>query len=197
MSGEEKNKILIYGGVAAIFVGIGLLFAIRNRRRIVKFSETLAGQTEIAGNAGFTNEEFQKLMDEVGWNPGDPWCVYFAKLVWYNMAPGWLKEKILKKVSGSSLQTFENLKDDPNFRVSAIPQAGDMAIWRYYENGNPQWNGHAGIVKRLGFGNFTTLEGNTSETGIGNEGYVVAEKTRSIDFSNKNGLRLVGFIRFA
>lgn len=193
---ENRNNTRLLIAVAAFFAGIGIILAIRNRRKVVRFSEMLVGQTEIAGNAGFSNEEFQKLMNEVGWHPGDPWCVYFAKLVWYNMAPSWLKEKILKRVSGSSLQTWENLKDDPSFKVSSIPQAGDMAIWRMYDNGSPTWNGHAGIVKRLGFGNFTTIEGNTNEAS-GNEGYIVAEKTRPIDYTTKNGLRLIGFIRFA
>jgi hypothetical protein len=135
-------------------------------------------------------------MEEVGWEPGDAWCVYFAKLSWYNMAPDFLKKKILKKVSGSSWQTWENLKDDPSFEVKSVPKAGDMAIWRMYSNGSPTWNGHAGIVKKLGYGNFTTIEGNTSSSGT-NEGYIVAEKTRNIDYTVKNGLRLVGFIRFA
>ncbi len=196
MSGEGKHNIRIWVGVAAVFIGIGIILTIRNRRKIVRFSEVLVGQTEVAGNAGFTNEEFQNLMKEVGWDAGDPWCVYFAKLVWYNMAPDWLKKKILAKVSGSSLQTWENLKNDPNFKISTIPQPGDMAIWRYYQNGSATWNGHAGIVKSLGYGNFTTIEGNTNDAG-GNEGYIVAEKTRPLDFSTKNGLRLVGFIRFA
>lgn len=157
---ESKNKTYLYLGIAGVFIGIGLIFAIRNRRKVVKFSESLIGQTEVAGNMGFTNAEFQKLMEEVGWEPGDAWCVYFAKLTWYNMAPEFLKTKILNKVSGSSLQTWENLKDDPSFIVSTIPKAGDMAIWRKYDNGTATWNGHAGIVKRLGFGNFTTIEGN-------------------------------------
>jgi hypothetical protein len=196
MSGENKDKVSIYISVAAVLVGLGIIFSIRNRRRVVRFSEALVGQTEISGNMGFTNEELQRLMKEVGWNAGDPWCVYFAKLVWYNMAPEWLKDKILRKVSGSSIQTWENLKNDPNFITSAIPQPGDMAIWRRYDNGVATNTGHAGIVKSLGYGNFTTVEGNTNELG-GSEGYIVAEKTRAIDYSTKNGLRLVGFIRFA
>lgn len=198
MALSKKNKVYIFIGIAAALLGAGLLFSIRNRRKVVKFSEMLVGQTEVVGNAGFTNAEFEKLMDEVGWQPGDAWCVYFAKLVWYNAAPEFLKAKILKKVSGSSLQTWENLKDDPSFIVAAIPKAGDMAIWRIYDNGSPTWNGHAGIVKRLGIGNFTTIEGNTSNNGLSsNEGYIVVEKTRNIDYTVKDGLRLVGFIRFA
>jgi LPXTG-motif cell wall-anchored protein len=196
MSGESKNKVYLLLGIAGVLVGLGVIFSIRNRRKIVRFSQSLVGQTEIAGNMGFTNEEFQRLMDEVGWQPGDAWCVYFVKLVWYNMAPGFLKKKILSKISGSTYQTWENIKDDKSFIVSSIPKEGDMAIWRTYKDGSPQWSGHAGIVKRLGFGNFTTIEGNTGD-GYGNEGYVVAEKSRPIDYTTKNGLRLVGFVRFA
>lgn len=191
-----KDRTYFWLGVSGVLIGIGLLFAIRNRRKVVKFSESLVGQTEIAGNVGFTNQKFQQLMEEVGWEPGDAWCVYFAKLAWYNMAPAYLKPKILTKVSGSSWQTWENLRNDSSFTVSAIPRAGDMAIWRMYKDGQPTWNGHAGIVKHLGYGNFTTIEGNTSSTGT-NEGYTVAEKTRNIDYTTKNGLRLVGFVRFA
>lgn len=192
----EKDKSGYIISIAAILVGLGLVFAIRNRRRIVRFSESLIGQTEVRGNLGFSNKEFQALMEEVGWDVGDPWCVYFAKLVWYNMAPVWLKKKILKKVSGSSLDTWERLKDDPSFVISAIPQAGDMAIWARYVSGVPDGTGHAGIVTELGYGNFTTIEGNTNELG-GSEGYIVAEKTRAIDFKTRDGLRLLGFIRFA
>jgi len=194
---REGKNIYLYLGIAGVLVGIGLLFAIRNRRKIVKFSESLVGQTEVAGNMGFTNEEFEKLMQQVGWQPGDAWCVYFVKLSWYNMAPEFLKDKILKKVSGSSLQTWDNLKNDPSFIVSSIPKPGDMAIWRLYDNGQPTWNGHAGVVKHLGFGNFTTIEGNSNPSGPSNEGYIVSEKTRPLDFVAKDGLRLLGFVRFA
>lgn len=196
MTLEGRNKTYLYLGIASVFIGIGILLSLRNRRRIVKFSQALVGQTEIAGNMGFTNDEFQALMEQVGWNPGDAWCVYFVKLTWYNAAPEFLKKKILKKISGSSLQTWENVQNDPSFIVSSIPKSGDMVIWRNYENGTATWNGHAGIVKRLGFGNFTTIEGNTSSAGI-SEGYIVAEKTRSLNFIAKNGLRLMGFVRFA
>ena len=192
----KRSNIYLWLGIAGLVFGIGIIFALRGRRRIVKFSESLVGQKELIANSGFNNKEFENLMREVGWKPGDAWCVYFVKLVWYNMSPEWLKEKILRKVSGSSLQTWENLKNDPNFIVSAIPKAGDMAIWRVYSGGNPTNNGHAGIVKSLGFGTFTTVEGNTSDAGS-SEGYIVAEKERPIDYTVKNGLRLIGFIRFA
>lgn len=196
MAAGRSDKVYLWLGLSGVLIGLGIIFTIRNRRKIVKFSESLKGQTEIARNAGFTNREFERLMGEVGWKPGDAWCVYFVKLVWYNMAPEYLKKKILSKVSGSTWQTWENLKGDANFKISAIPMAGDMAIWRMYKNGEPTWDGHAGIVKKLGYGTFTTVEGNTTNKG-GDEGYIVAEKTRPIDYTVNNGLRLVGFIRFA
>jgi hypothetical protein len=191
-----KKKLFLYLGISGILIGIGLLFAIRGRKRIVKFSESLVGQTEIAGNAGFTNEEFQNLMEEVGWGPGDPWCVFFVKCVWYNMAPTFLKDKILSKVSGSSITTWNNLQNDPSFQIVDVPKPGDMVIWRYYQGGQPQDEGHAGIVKYLGIGDFGTVEGNTNESGS-SEGYEVAEKTRTFNYDNNDGLRLVGFIRIA
>ena len=196
MTKEAANKVYLYLGIAIAFIGIGLLFAIRNRKKIVLFAESMVNQTEIAGNAGFTNEEFQNLMSQVGWEPGDAWCVYFAKLCWYNMAPDFLKPKILKVVSGSSITTWENLQNDPSFIIATIPKPGDMAIWRGYSGGVPNSDGHAGIVKTLGFGNFTTVEGNTTN-GESGDGYTVAEKTRPLDFVQNDGLRLQGFIRFA
>jgi hypothetical protein len=191
---QKDKKIYIYLGLSAMFIGLGLVLAIRGRRKIVKFSESLEGQTEIAGNAGFTNEEFQALMEQVGWHPGDAWCVYFVKLVWFNMAPKFLQPKILKEVTGSTFTTWDNLSHDPSFKVVDVPEAGDMVIWRDYRGGNPTSNGHAGIVKYLGYDNFTTVEGNTNDQG-GSEGYIVAEKTRTFDYSNNNGLRIIGFLR--
>jgi hypothetical protein len=194
---NTRRKIFLLLGASGVLFGAGLLLAIRGRKRIVMFSESLVGQTEIAGNAGFTNAEFQALMEQVGWQRGDAWCVYFVKLVWYNMAPAFLKDKILNRVSGSSISTWDNLQGDPSFKIVDVPAPGDMAIWRDYSGGSPTANGHAGIVKRLGFGDFTTVEGNTTTDGIGNEGYIVAERTRSFSYNEDNGLRLMGFIRIA
>jgi hypothetical protein len=194
LSGNKKIYLLL--GISGLLFGIGLLFSIRGRKKIVLFSESLVGQTEVGDNAGFTNEEFQALMEQVGWDPGDPWCVFFVKCMWYNMAPAFLKAKILNKISGSSIQTWQAVQGDSSFVLPDVPKSGDIAIWRYYEDGIAQNNGHAGIVKYLGFGNFTTVEGNTNTDGS-SEGYVVAEKTRTFNYNNDNGLRLVGFIRIA
>jgi CHAP domain len=194
ITGKKKMYLLL--GIAGVLTGLGLLFAIRGRKKIVSFSESLVGQTEIAGNAGFTNEEFQSLMEQVGWQPGDAWCVFFCKCIWYNMAPAFLQAKILSKISGSSVQTWQSLQGDPSFIFPDVPKAGDMAIWRYYSGGEPQEDGHAGIVRYLGFDNFTTVEGNTNTDGS-TDGYIVAEKTRTFAYDVNDGLRLIGFIRIA
>ena len=193
---DDKKKIRLYVAIAAVFIGLGIIFALRNRRKVVKFSEDLEGQTEIAGNMGFNSDGFQSMMEQVGWQPGDAWCVFFVKVVWYNMAPEWLKPKIMAKVTGSTWSTWQNLSADPSFVVSAIPKVGDMVIWRMYEGGSATDDGHAGVVKSLGMGTFTTIEGNTNDMG-GAEGYIVAEKSHKIDYNNQNGFRIVGFLRFA
>ena len=197
MSLTSRNKVLIYLTLSIMLFGVGLAFASRNKRRMVKFAESLVGQQEISGNMGFNNKEFQKLMEEVGWGAGDSWCVYLVKLVWYNTAPSWLKAKILKKVSGSSWQTWVNLKDDDSFITSKTPEVGDIVIWKKYKGGVYVGSGHAGFVVGKNLDNtFDTIEGNTSDEN-NNEGYIVANKTRELDFTNNNGLRLIGFIRFA
>ena len=193
-TGNKKMYLLL--GISGVLIGLGLLFAIRGRRRIVSFSESLVGLTEIGDNAGFTNEEFQNLMAQVGWQPGDAWCVFFVKCVWYNMAPDFLKQKIMDEITGSTITTWENLQNDPSFKFPEVPEPGDIAIWRGYSGGQPNSDGHAGIVKYLGFGNFTTIEGNTTLDGTG-DGYIVAQKTRNFDYEINDGLRLMGFIRIA
>jgi hypothetical protein len=193
---KAGKKIYLYLGISGILFGLGLLFTLRGRKKIVQFSESLEGQTEIPGNEGFNNAYMQSLMAQIGWQPGDAWCVFFVKMVWYNMAPAFLKPKILSKVTGSTISTWDNLSSDPSFMVVDVPKPGDMVIWRDYSGGYPTSNGHAGIVKRLGYGNFTTIEGNTNDQG-GSEGYIVAEKTRSFTYDANDGLRLIGFLRIA
>lgn len=191
---DVKYKILITAGLLA--TAAGLILTIRQRARVKAFAQATIGQKEISGNLGFQSQEFERLMKEVGWHEGDQWCVYFAKLTWYNRSPDWLKPKIKKSISGSSQQTWENVSKDPAFVVSKIPKPGDMVIWQTYKNGVGEWSGHAGIVTKVGFNDFKTIEGNTNDAGS-REGYTVAPKDRPFNFDVNNGLRLKGFIRFA
>ena len=184
--------------LAVALAGIALLVVMPGRRRIITFAKTLVGQEELAGNIGFKSRKLQELMEEVGWKRGDQWCVYFAKMIWYNMAPERLKPLVLKLVSGNSQQAYKNILEDKTgaFIVSKYPRRGDMVIWQYYDNGSPTWKGHAGIVQDVKSDVFDTIEGNTNVAGS-RTGFIVAEKERGYDFTRQNGLRLKGFLRMA
>ena len=192
---SSKSNIILITLAAASATAIGFL-SYSKRRKIIKVSKAFIGQQEKSGNTGFQNAEMEKLMAEVGWRSGDAWCVYFAKLMWFTVAPEWLKPKIKSTISGSSQQTWARVNGDPAFVVSRIPRVGDMVIWQTYKNGVGQSTGHAGIVKRFGVNDFKSIEGNTNQAG-GSEGIEVAEKTRTYNYDTNNGLRLKGFVRFS
>jgi len=191
--GATRN-ILLFSSMTVIGATAFLMY--NRRRKILAVSKAFIGQQEVSGNMGFKNAEMERLMREVGWKPGDAWCVYFAKLTWYNKAPEWLKPKIKSAISGSSQQTLKNVSSDPSFVVSRLPRVGDMVIWQTYKNGVGQSTGRAGIVEKVHINNFETIEGNSNSTGS-SEGIEVTEKTRDYNFSTNNGLRLKGFVRFA
>lgn len=179
-----------------MIIGLGIFLGLRGKRKIIAFSKALVGQREIAGNLGFQSEEFESLIKEVGWKVGDAWCVYFAKLVFYQKAPAFLKSKVKTIFTGSSQTTWDRISRDPAFVTSKVPRPGDFVVWQTFKNGIGQWSGHAGIVTKVGLGSFQTVEGNTNTTGS-SEGYIVAEKTREYTWQTNNGLRLKGFARFA
>lgn len=194
MTGQKNNIIALIGiGFIAILISF---FNYKNKRRIIAISKAFIGQQEISGNRGFQNEEMERLMKEVGWKPGDAWCVYFVKLIWHLQAPDWLKPKIKSAISGSSQQTWQNVTQDSAFLISKIPKPGDMVIWQNYKNGAGLNTGHAGVVTKVNVNNFHTIEGNTNLS-VSNDGIEVAEKVREYNFTNNNGLRLKGFVRFA
>ena len=178
-------------------IGITVYIMLRPQRRIIHFAEEFLGQEEIAGNLGFKSKKMQYLMLQVGWRSGDAWCVYFSKVIWYNMAPDFLKPLILQKVTGNSQTTWKNIIEDTSgvFKASKYPQRGDMVIWQLYKDGKPQWRGHSGIVTDVETNFFSTIEGNTNINDL--QGYIVSEKERKYDFDKRQGLRLKGFLRIA
>lgn len=191
---DKKAKILIV--LASISVAGIVFFSVRRQLKIKAFAKALVGQKELSGNSGFESKLLEQQMKEVGWKEGDQWCVYFAKLVWYQKAPDWLKPKIKSSVSGSSQTFWETAQKDPAFKTDRIPKVGDMVIWQSYKNSEPLWSGHAGIVTKVGITGFNTVEGNTS-TANEREGYIVDEKQRTYNYDTNNGLRLKGFVRMA
>jgi len=50
--------------------------------KIALTANSLVGQTEVKGNLGFHDGQFQLMMEAVGWKRGEAWCAYFTELVW-------------------------------------------------------------------------------------------------------------------
>lgn len=193
----KKNKNII---IALSAISIVAILIYWQKRRVIRFAKSLIGQTEISGNMGFNDPEFQKLMEGVNWNPGDQWCVYFAKVVWVNKYKD-IKDKLMTLISGNSQITYNNFKNDKTglFSVSEIPKVGDIVIWQYINSSGVAENrGHAGIVTKVKIsGDFHTIEGNTTSGSTGSEGYVVAEKKHNLsEFNKTKGLKLKGFIHY-
>lgn len=155
--------------------------------KIVQIAESYIGQEEKINNSGFKNGWFERLMRSVGFYTGAPWCAFFAKLVW--------KEAGIdnRLISGSARQTMLNATKSGNWHTHAVE--GAIAIWIMFENGKPKRNGHMGIVSLTHsyIDYFETIEGNTSKKGS-IEGTVVGRNDRRYNWSDKDGLRLMGFI---
>ena len=160
---------------------------------IKDIAEKYLGQTEVKNNMGFTNPDFEKKMEVVGWRPSYQWCALFSELVWFEAFQG--NEEMLKLIkkncSASAVKTYENFSQIE--MVSDKPEVGAIVIWQSHKKGVPQWTGHAGIVTKVNKENFVSIEGNTNDNGS-REGIMVAQKTRSYSTSVYNGLAVLGFI---
>lgn len=165
---------------------------------IIAIALSYVGQTEKPANSGFTQIEFEKKMEAVGFEKGQAWCSYFAELVAKEAYPD--KKKDLDKLfSGSAVKTFENFKD-AGYTINNLPKAGNIAIWQTQKDGEAQWSGHAGVVVEVeaepNHWKFSSVEGNTNDKG-GREGYIVAKKSRKVIAKVENGLKVLGFIQLS
>lgn len=191
---EKKERNVLFFSIALVIVTI-ILTAFKGRRRIIKFAGDFLGEEELLGNMGFYNKTFEELMKDVGWKRGDAWCVYFNKVVWYNMLANPYRDKAMKLLNGNSQETLKNFRNDDSglFKVTSYPKIGDIAVWQSFKYGIGEWKGHTGIVIKVRADYFESIEGNTNLAG-GAYGYMVAKKQREYDFRNNNGLRLKAFI---
>lgn len=173
-----------------------------NGQTIAETALKYVGQREILSNKGFIDPDFQSKIKATGWQKGEAWCAYFGEMVLreaYANDPVLLSE-VVKLFSASAVKTWYNFDAsdwktvDANGKNNRIPVVGAVAIWRTYRNGRAQSSGHLGIVTAIDdLKRPQTTEGNTNAVG-GREGEIVANKTRLVDFSVNNGLRLIGFI---
>jgi len=154
-------------------------------KNIIEVAKSFIGQEEKIKNSGFKNGWFEKLMRSVGFYTGAPWCAFFAKLVWKGSGVDH------SLISGSVYRTMMNATKAGNWHVS--PVSGCIVVWIRFKNGKPLKKGHVGVYITKTNNQILTIEGNTNEDGS-SEGTDVLAKNRRIDWTNKNGLRLMGFI---
>jgi hypothetical protein len=160
--------------------------------RAALVAQKYIGKTEISGNAGFTDPDFQEKMKLVGWKKGEAWCAYFTEVVFKEAFPAKAAD-FNRLFSASAVQTYGNFVAN-GYIGKQTPEPGDLVIWRLYKDNKPQWQGHAGIVLSVhSTTSFSSIEGNTNDGG-GREGYIVAEKMRDTK-KRANGLNVMGFIK--
>lgn len=164
---------------------------------IIETANKWQGKEEIRGNFGFKDREFERKMKAIGFKQGQSWCSYFAKLVWiyaYQQYNSTYFGELNELFNPSAVKTYRNFEKS-RFITSKEPKEGALVVWQNYKNAKPHWTGHIGIVLKIDKLNnkIISIEGNTNDDGS-REGYKVASKLRSVDFSRKNGLNLLGFV---
>lgn len=165
------------------------------RGSIVSYAFEYLGQEEIKGNMGFKDPVFNDKMNSVGMIDGYAWCCLFTELCWVEAYKEFNPEVLpllAKEFTAGTVRTFRHFKSLG--WTSKTPEAGDIVIWQSYKGGRAKTSGHAAIVIEVNGKSLKTIEGNTNDKG-GREGYIVAEKNRTINFNNDNGLRMLGFIK--
>lgn len=166
---------------------------------IIHTALSYIGQEEILGNQGFKVEEFEQKIKNSGWLIGQAWCSYFAEAVWKEAYQQWdatMFTRLDTLFSASAVQTYKNFHKAKDFVTSRKFKAGCLVVWQNYRNWKPHWTGHIAIGVKSHFKakKIETIDGNTNDKG-GREGYIVANKIRSLDFTTKEkGLVLIGFI---
>ncbi len=166
---------------------------------ILEEAQRWVGVKEIKNNELFDRKGFKKFLEGGSWDIGQAYCMYFAMQCWRIAYAKSGNSHILTDIldhhfSPSAKRSFD--KFDSIDMVSGTPQIGSIAIWQLWKDGQPQWQGHAGIVENINFANnmIFTIEGNTGNpdqrTGDG-----VYRKDRSLLMTMKDdGLNLIGFI---
>lgn len=169
------------------------------------------GQRERPGNAGFVDPTFERMMREVGWKPGDPWCSYYGELAWLDGYRTYLKSRSTAAMPelqllglttpagwllmlhdifhGSAYQTWENFKAAPHFEMDIEPVRGAIAVLK----SRLSWKGHLYIVYDIYDDYVVTIEGNSNSAG-GREGIEVAKRRRPRHKRSFGTMKLLGYI---
>lgn len=167
--------------------------------KIISIARSYIGQTEVLGNKGFTDPSLLQKMKIAGWQPGYAWCALLAEIIWKEAYASNvdIQTVLTHLFSASSLSTYYNFAQSPQFKVSQVPIPGALVIWKHGIDPK-KWEGHTGIVTEAAADgkSFQSVEGNTSGTDPNiREGYIVAEKKHSLGLPKKaTTLNIVGFV---
>ncbi len=144
---------------------------------------------EVGNNKG---EEVEKYLKSVGLDPGNPWCMAFVYYVFDELAKKLGKANPLPKTGG--VQDHWK-KGDPTLKILDEEAEKDPKLVKpgqifFLDTGGGR--GHTGIVISVdpSAGTYTTVEGNSNETGS-REGKEVSINKRKISAPN-----LLGFIDY-
>ena len=145
----------------------------------VQIAESFEGIKEIGDNRGFDNKNFERMMLEVGWWRGAPWCAFSLRLI-YNLAG------IKTTVTGWSPTAYNKkhiIFTDGKLREPIKPGDSGTLSYAKYKNNPKRFKaiGHAFIIKKtIGNSAVVTGEGNTDGNGS-REGNGFYEKIRPLN----------------
>lgn len=167
---------------------------------ILKIATKYEGVKEIPQNKGWKNNpEFTRKMKDMGWKVGEPWCMYFCKLVVYEgyMAIGeaGFADIIRNTLSGSVLQSLKKLKSCNLATITMEPEIGAIG---FMQKGQSQL-GHAFLIYKIDETNirsFTTIEGNTDGSTGSREGDGVYRRTRVEKYDLQKPLKIINYVTF-
>lgn len=159
---------------------------------IVDLARKDIGKKEKPGNLGFQNPEHEARLRAVGWQSGWAWCSAQIEAWAWEAFPE-KKDAIKGLFVPSAVNTFRNLVK-AGYKHDLVPTVGAFVFWQRYHNGNPEWQGHCGVVSEvISPTQFKSIEGNTNSVGS-REGDSVQEKSRIIKPEVEDGLKVIGFV---
>lgn len=183
MTKEEISKEIIE--VGSRFVN---LFETKDNAEWRFIIDPSKGKTE--------SEALYSEMKKSGWQAGWPYCMAFSEAIWrmayQNLnAPKDVVAEITQKLNPSVMSSYKNFKKS----ITRNSEPGSIFFMQKGSTGN----GHAGIVVGCDGKSIATLEANTSpgkavSAEADRNGDGVYKKVRTLDFTKKPGLCLLGFL---
>ena len=104
------------------------------------------------------------------------WCV--LQLLLTSSVTSLTLSRRPKTASAFGLLTWGKHSGCEVFSNQAAPRRGDIAVFAFSHRGTTKKSGHTGIVSQIGTGGFHSVEGNTTSSGSGNQGYIVERRWR-------------------